>query len=131
VTLSLSSAAPIPFRSKNSPVKATGLNLLSECVPDDEASVVMPALPNVSVMDAAQGGDDDEERREDSESPEQELCAMHAAPAASTDLSTLPCNQELLRGVGACKKGATCPYSHDPVVLKAAWVEIYNKHYRR
>lgn len=53
------------------------------------------------------------------------------AKTPAVDPKTLPCNQELIRGVGSCKRGADCPFSHDQALLKAAWVEVYNRLYRK
>jgi len=63
--------------------------------------------------------------------PKDTLCAIAPTTAPKPDPKTLPCTQVLLRGAGACKKGADCHYPYDRAILKAAWVEVYNKLYRK
>ena len=78
------------------------------------------------------GNDDIDEKLPSFQSdPTDALCAIAPTNAPTPDPKMLPCNQVLLRGAGACTKGSDCPYSHDQAVLNAAWVEVYNKLYRK
>ena len=117
------SASTTPYRPKT----------INHVAQDEEYIAPGEDATAVAEEPSAMVGDDDidEELLSSSSDPANELCAIVPSAAPTPDPKTLPCNQVLLRGAGACKKGPDCPYSHDQAVLKAAWVEVYNKLYRK
>jgi len=110
------SASTTPYRPKT----------INHIAQGEDATVAEDELPAM-----VESHDIDEVLSSFPPDPADALCAIAPTTAPTPDLKTLPCNQVLLRGAGACKKGPDCPYSHDQAVLKAAWEEVYNKLYRK